>query len=82
MARTDDTGCAHAIGGCGCYLILYAIAGLIGGFCVQYVVDFWAPRLVHHAVHLPFFVAFIGGFLIGPVSVTLAVITWIASFII
>jgi hypothetical protein len=65
--------------GCLTLIILLAI-WTAGGLCAEYVVEFWATYLKGVPVDIPFLPAFLGGMLIGPVTFTLAVITWIFSF--
>jgi hypothetical protein len=81
MARYHSSTATKGCGGCFGILLTWAILGLVSGLLTQYVVDFWAPHIVHHAVSLPFLPAMLLGFVTGPTMLTLAIVTWCCSFL-
>lgn len=73
---------AFAVGGLGCLPILLLIAFnvFVGGYCTQYVVEYWGSYISGHAVHIPFVVAAVAGLFLGEFTVPAAIVTWLLSF--
>lgn len=65
--------------GCFVYLVLLVFFVLVNGFCTEYLVEFWA-NYFGKPVDIPYPVACLG-FFIGPITIILAIITYILSFI-
>ena len=53
----------------------------IGGWSVQYVVDFWGTYIQHKQVQVPMMPCCIAGLFLAEISIPAAVVTWILSFI-
>ena len=62
-------------------LAIIAFNIFIGGWAVQYTVEFWVTYLKGVPVHVPFLTCMIAGFFIAEVAVPAAVATWILSFV-
>jgi hypothetical protein len=79
-----NAGTAVALGGLGCLPILLLIAFnvFVGGYCTQYVVEYWGAYITGHAVHIPFVVAAVAGLFLGEFTVPAAILTWLLSFVI
>lgn len=72
-----------AVGGyCGCILLVLLFNILLGGVTTQYVAQFWGGYFTHQAVTIPFFVCALVGLVLGELTIPLAAITWLLSFII
>jgi hypothetical protein len=54
----------------------------VGGWTIQYDVDFWASYIQHKPVHVPFIPCAIAGIFLSEFSIPIALVTWIISFII
>jgi len=63
-------------------ITFFIVAMLIGGFALEYDIEFWMPYIVNHAVDVPFGVCMIGGIFLSQFAIPIAILTWIISFII
>jgi hypothetical protein len=59
-----------------------AFAVFVGGWAVQYDVNFWASYIQHKPVRVPFFPCAVAGLFLSEISVPVALVTWILSYII
>lgn len=62
-------------------LVIIALNILLGGLATQYIVEFWASYFKGVPVDIPFLPAAIAGLFFGEITIPLAVITWILSFV-
>ncbi len=53
----------------------------IGGWAVQYTVEFWASYFKGVAVHVHFLPCAIAGLFLGEIAIPAAIVTWILSFV-
>jgi hypothetical protein len=71
----------------GVLFVLFIIAGVIafniwvGGASVQYVVEYWGTYIQHKPVHVPFTSCAIAVLFLAEISVLMAIVTWLVSFI-
>lgn len=65
--------------GCGCFSLIsiFVLNLFLGGFCTQYVINFWAPKLVEHAVNAPFWSCALAGLFFGEITIPAAILTWL-----
>jgi hypothetical protein len=52
----------------------------IGGLCINYIIEFWAPYIVHHSVNIPFLPCAITGIFFAEPAILFSLLTWIISF--
>lgn len=68
---------------------VYAIVFFVGGFCIEYPVEFWAHYIKGVSVNIPFIPCGISAIVLGwlwkpyfPMIMTgIAIITWILSYV-
>ncbi|OHA14593.1 MAG: hypothetical protein A3G49_05370 [Candidatus Sungbacteria bacterium RIFCSPLOWO2_12_FULL_41_11] len=53
----------------------------IGGWAVQYTVQFWGTYFKGVPVHVPFLPCMVAGLFFGEVAVPAAIATWVLSFV-
>ena len=78
-------GCLSIFGGTGCFGLIFSM--LIGGWLLQYDLNFWVPRLhamwpqtfANHAPYALFPWCFLLGIILFEVSIPVALITFILS---
>lgn len=61
-------------------LIVFNI--VVGGFSVQYVIEFWGSYAQHKTVIVPFLPCAIAGLFLGEISIPVAIVTWIVHYFI
>ncbi len=66
----------------GPWFIYFLLSFFIGGYCVNYTVEFWSSYIKGVEIVIPFLPCAIAGLVISPVVIPLTVITWILSYII
>ena len=67
----------------GCVVVLVLLFNfVIGGLATEYVVEYWATYFKGVPIDIPFFVAAIAGLFVAQITVPLAVLTWLLSFVI
>jgi len=59
---------------CGCYLFLFLLNLLMGGWSVNYLLMFFAGKVI------PFFWATVIGLFAGEISIPVAIVIWILRF--
>jgi hypothetical protein len=69
-----DSGCTCIIA-----LAILALNILAGGFCTQYVVEYWGSYFTHVVVHAPFWICVVGGLFLGEFTVPAAILTWLLA---
>ena len=52
----------------------------VGGFSVQYLVEFWASYIKGVPVDIPFFPCYIAGIFIGSATILFSILTWLMSY--
>lgn len=78
IKHTDSGG-----GGCACttLVLLLVVNLLIGGFATEYVAEFWSAYF-GHPKDLPFWIAAVAGLFLGEITIPLAILTWIFSWMV
>lgn len=62
------------------YAIAFCLAGLVGGLCLEYSVEFWASKATSTIVDIPFWAAFLAGIPLVGLALPAAAITLLCSF--
>ena len=65
----------------GVFAVLILVGLTIGGFAVEYTVEFWGSYFRNVPVDVPFWACMIAGAFIGTIAIPVAVVTWLLSFV-
>lgn len=57
-----------------------AIAAVLNGACLRYVIEFWAPHVIGNSVAIPLLPAIAASFVLRGYAVHLALLTWVLSY--
>lgn len=76
----DETKVGMGIGAI--VLFIIALNVTVGGLATEYVVEYWAGIIRHHAVDVPFLLAALAGLFVGQFMVPAAILTWLFHFFI
>ena len=66
---------------CGCMLFILILNVLLGGFCTEYVVEYWGTLIKGAPVDVPFLPCAVAGLFLGEITIPAAALTWVFSFV-
>ena len=63
----------------GLWLTIVVVYALVGGYCLEYDVEFWGSYIKQHPIDAPYFWCCIGAIPLGTVAIPVAIVTKILS---
>ena len=76
MRCKEDLGLLLAV--CATALLIVGVV-LLGGFCTEYVIEFWGSYFKGQPVDVPFGLCVLLSLFLGETPVPLAVLTWVIA---
>ena len=67
--------------GCSMIIAFVLVNILLGGFCTEYVVEFWSSYFKDTVIDVPFWPCAIVGLFLGELTIPAAAFTWVLSFV-
>lgn len=74
MTSTKDEAVANIIWS-------FILQPLLGGWALQYILNFWLPFIANHFVHVPYWPCVLAGFIVGRYAIAAWALTLVVGLV-